>query len=621
MPSENAKNLYVAGRNLYSKGMISSAREVFEKLVKHCPNYHEAKFSLAVLLMQQLRHEQSEKLLHEVIELAPEKVEYHFTLGSVQLHTKQLGAAIKTLRKVISLNTEHEDAYRLLGHCFYSTGDLAKATVSYEKHLSIVGPYPAGCRLIAEGYSKRGKGYKAIEYLELATYNESENAENHFLLAQALNNDEHSNEALNSAERALELDNTDPRFWDERGRAFHGLKKSKYATISFDKAIEISPGYASAYNHLACLKIDEGNYEVAFDHYQVALKKNPYYAEAWCNMGMCQYCIGQRDEARVSYQKSLDLGTLDTAHIYFHLALIDLKEGKLDDGWRKYESRLRHSKWFPKIWPRVQHPQWNGENIEGKTILIFQEQGFGDIIQFVRYLPLLKNLGAEIIFEVRKTIQPLLTASQLPGTWIESYLDSPVPHDTFSPLLSLPQAFKTTLETIPYASSYLKADPIKKEGYRKLLFDHDKFKVGLAWQGNPFQGNDNNRSIPIEACKPLSEVKGIELYALQLEITTEPPFPIIPLGKYFTDFGEAAAIYSNLDLVITVCSSPSHLAGGLGIPTWVLLSETGDWRWLHGRTDSPWYESIEIIRQKTLREWDEVIARTKEKLINLLAEA
>jgi hypothetical protein len=297
--------------------------------------------------------------------------------------------------------------------------------------------------------------------------------------------------------------------------------------------------------------------------------------------------------------------------------------GRFEQGWPGYEWRWKVEE-FGAL-PPLHQPQWDGSPLEGRTILIRTEQGLGDTLQFIRYIPLVHRRGGRVIL----LSQPPLTRLQacIPG--VERLLahGDPVPEfDVHVPLLSLPGLLGTRLETVPADVPYLEAEPPLVEAWRHRLGSYPGFKVGIVWQGNPKYLQDRARSTCLAQFAPLARVPGVHLFSLQkgpgaeqLTARTEW-FPVTDLGSGLADFADTAAVLKHLDLVVSVDTSVAHLAGALGLPVWVALPHAADWRWLMGRDDSPWYPTMRLFRQTGPGQWEDVFRRIAEALGRRIAE-
>ncbi|MBM3801935.1 MAG: glycosyltransferase family 9 protein [Acidimicrobiia bacterium] len=283
--------------------------------------------------------------------------------------------------------------------------------------------------------------------------------------------------------------------------------------------------------------------------------------------------------------------------------------GRLPEGWAAYESRLRISDLVPPR--RFDAPVWDGQPFQGQTLLVTAEQGLGDTIQFIRYVPMAKARGGAIVVECQAPLTGLLEGCK--GIDQIVSCGQPLPHhDWHISLLSLPYVFQTTLETIPNEVPYLKLLHTVERVPGKPL------RVGLAWAGNPRQQRDRMRSCRFEELLPLFEVAGIHWVCLQKEIPAADLDTVVACDRVervnLSDFAATAQRMPGLDLVISVDTSVAHLAGALGVPVWILLAKASDWRWLLERDDSPWYPSARLVRQRTTGDWKEVVRRVSAEL-------
>jgi hypothetical protein len=293
-----------------------------------------------------------------------------------------------------------------------------------------------------------------------------------------------------------------------------------------------------------------------------------------------------------------------------------LARGDFEQGWKDYEWRWRGA---TELVPRgFTQPQWRDEDLAGKTILLHAEQGFGDSIQFVRYLPMVKARAGKVILEVPVSLLPLIGDLADGVTMLTRGTELPA-FDLHCPLMSLPLAFGTTLASIPASVPYLHASVTRIDEWRTRLANTGKPRVGLVWSGRPDHKNDHNRSIALSRLEPLLSVAGVAFVSLQREyrVTDMPALgrlPVLRLEHALADFADTAAVIDELDLVITVDTAVAHLAGAMGKPLWVLLSHIQDWRWMHGRMDSPWYPTARLFRQPRIGDWDAVMVEVAREL-------
>jgi hypothetical protein len=298
-----------------------------------------------------------------------------------------------------------------------------------------------------------------------------------------------------------------------------------------------------------------------------------------------------------------------------NLGLIHLLQGDLAVGWPEYESRWKVGVGDER---KLLQRRWKGEELGGERILLYAEQGLGDTMQFVRYVPLVAERGGEVVLEVQPALHGLLADTDGASRVIRR--GEALPEFTWQcPLMSLPLALGTKLETIPARVPYIVADAVRVDTWRERLQKNTR-RVGLAWAGNPGHPRDRLRSIPLEQLVPLLNVAGTTFYSLQFGSGSEqmkqlrPGGQLVDLGDELQDFANVAAIVANLDLVISIDSAVAHLAGGLGKAVWILLNKGCDWRWFLEREDSPWYPTARLFRQSNPGGWQEVVKRIEHEL-------
>ena len=321
----------------------------------------------------------------------------------------------------------------------------------------------------------------------------------------------------------------------------------------------------------------------------------------------------QLDEAKAQFERVLAVQP-DFTEAECSLATCYLIDGDYRRGWAAYEARLR----LRDVKPPQSIPRWTGQALEGRSLLLITEQGFGDTIQFVRYARVLKSLGARVALAAQPALGPLLASYRdLDELFLIGSSDEWPSSDFYLPLLSVPAALQACVSTIPCDVPYLSADPELTEKWRGELEKIDGFRIGIAWQGKPSYNADRWRSVPLAQFAPLARLAGVRLVGLQKGFGSEQvatvDFPVFDLSDRLDEtagaFMDTAAVISNLDLVITADTAIGHLAGGLAAPVWVALQHAPDWRWLLGRDDSPWYPTMRLFRQTTFGRWHDVFER------------
>ena len=523
----------------------------------------------------------------------------------------RLQAAEQIYRQIVQAQPNHAHAWHLLGVIAHQVGKHELAVEYLQRAIGLNGTE-------ADFHNHLGASYRALQRFPeaIACYHRAlglnpDNAQIHYNLGIALKCQGKLDEAVASYRRALELKPDFAQAHSNLGDVLNGLGRPDEAVASCRRALELVPDIAEAHSNLGNALKEQGNLDEAVASYRRALELKPDFAEIHQNLGIALQALAKLDEAAACYRRALELNP-DFANAHLNQSLLSLLKGDFPRGWAEYPWRRKTDQC-----PRREFSQrlWDGQPLEGKTILLYAEQGAGDTIQFVRYAALVRQRGGVVIVECPRPLVPLLAGCQGIDRLVGKGEELP-PFDVQAPLESLPGIFHTTLEDLPAAIPYLIADPRRVERWRRELGPRASFKIGIAWQGNPENRNDRNRSIPLACFEPLARCSSaVRLLSLQKGAGLEQlqgvaeRFPITELGSRLNDFMDTAALMMNLDLVITCDTAVAHLAGALGIPVWVALPLVPDWRWLLDRSDSPWYPTMRLFRQESRGDWQGVFRR------------
>jgi tetratricopeptide (TPR) repeat protein len=420
-------------------------------------------------------------------------------------------------------------------------------------------------------------------------------------------------ESLASYERAIAADPDQAELHYGRANALRNLGRNDEAVASYDRALARKPDYAHAHHNRANSLRDLNRPAEALASYDKAIAVEANYAGAWNGRGICLQHLGRHDEAIASYDRALAIAP-QFAEAHHNRGLACLLEGDFAAGWPECEWRWQSPQF-------VQHnfacPAWRGsESLAGKRILLHAEQGLGDTIMFIRYVPRVVAMGARVALALPPRLIPLF--SGIEGVeWILAPGESMPNPDLHCALMSLPLAFNTSLATIPAEVPYIAPAPDLVAKWSRVLGSSDRLRVGLVWSGNPGHLNDRNRSIPLEKFAPIIGQSAVEFIALQPDVRPHDAEVLQrhPEIRHFgQDFANGAAILALLDLVISVDTALAHLAGALAKPVWIPLPAFPDWRWLLERKDSPWYPTARLFRQTSPGSWDDVIERMASEL-------
>jgi hypothetical protein len=354
------------------------------------------------------------------------------------------------------------------------------------------------------------------------------------------------------------------------------------------------------------------------ESFRNALALDPTHALTLCNLGTFLHNTLDDTAGAVQCYRMALAAHPDSQIAQFYMGLQHLVAGDFTAGWQGYEARWCRPE-FRNTRPARLQQQWRGEDIRGSRILIYREQGLGDTLQFVRYVPMVAALGAEVVLKVQPSLVRLLSCiCSSAVTIVSSESDEGADAEWQCALLSLPLAFSTQLATIPRDVPYLRA---ASAAWAQRLPAHG-LRVGLVWAGNPKHTRDRQRSIALEQLHGLTRLPGVRFYSLQKGPSAQDlaasSLPIVDLAGQIEDFADTAAIVANLDLVICVDTAVAHLAGALGKPVWLLVPHVGDWRWLRDRSDSPWYPTMRLFRQPAIGQWEPVLRQIEKELKDLV---
>ncbi len=395
--------------------------------------------------------------------------------------------------------------------------------------------------------------------------------------------------------------------YNNLGTVLKELSQPEEAVKSYNKSITLKPDYAMAHCNSGNLLKELGRFDEAEASCRCAISLQPNYADAHNNLGSTLQKQGKLDEAIISYNRAIELNP-DSISARINKSVALLLTENFKEGWPEYEWRLHTKNCIPRT---LKQPKWDGSTLNGKSILVHVEQGFGDTIQFVRYLPIVQDQGGYVIFECQKNLIRLLKNCAGIDKIINITSKPNANFDTHIPLLSLPGIFGTSIDSIPSDIPYITVEPRLVEHWQKKISSNSDFKIGITWAGRPTY-KDHFRSCSLTDFAPLTAIHGITFYSLQKgpasrEVLNPPEgMKIINLENDLNDFADTAAVMKNLDLVISTDTAVVHLAGAIGKPIWTLLHSSPDWRWFLNRDDSPWYPSP---RQNDVTRPDDLVGR------------
>ncbi|CUH96848.1 hypothetical protein P22_2959 [Propionispora sp. 2/2-37] len=529
-------------------------------------------------------------------------------------------------RAMLKARPDSLPGLRLMGEIEYRLGQFSQAEKWFKKALAIR-PGSAELRYnYAQALAGRQRYAAAIRELQNAVALRPEYSEAYYSFGLFSERCGDETGAIEAYRKAIAINPNYAAAMDRLGIIFMNQGALTEALLCFRKVLAFQSGNPDTLNHIGTIYHHQGEFEKSIAYFRQALAVRPDYPVTLNNLGVALKSAGKVQAAIAVYEQALALKR-NWPELETNLAMALLASGDMERGWQKFEWRLKSAKLFAAR-PKMVKPRWQGGMTkQGRTLLIRAEQGYGDTLQFCRYVPLAAKLGLRVILEVQPPLVRLLRA--LDGVSQVLAYGQPLPDfDFYCPMMSLPLAFHTQLATIPANVPYLSVPEESIGNWRKRMPDsRDMLKVGLVWAGKRrvasavLAAADHRRSIDPSLFAPLLSVEGVQFYSLQKEGPAAPVAAgLIDMMTECQDFADTAALIANLDLVISVDTAVAHLAGAMGKPVWLLNRFDGCWRWLQQREDSPWYPSLRLFRQAQPGEWENVIALVCRELQRLAGQ-
>lgn len=566
-------------------GRFQDAAGLYRQVLAADPSQVEAQYLLGAACHALGLTSEAIARLSDALRRRPDLAEVHHHLGVVLAENRQPDEAEQSIRRALELKPQMVEAHHDLGVLLVEQNRAHEAAAAFRRVVELKPHDPIAHSDLGAALERIGDLDAAAESFRRAIEIDSASAQAHNNLGSVRGKQDRLDEAENCCRRAIEFNPLLAEAHYNLGTVLHKRCKLDEAAESLRRAIELQPGNAESHNGLGAILTGQGKLPEAFACLREAIRLSPDHADA-----------------------------------HFNYAFALLLNGQLAEGWPELEWRLRRR---GMQLPEIPQPRWTGDDITGRTIFLRSEQGLGDTMALIRYVPLIAEQARQVITEVPRALLPLLKQSGFRGLIAKG--TPPPPFDVHAPLASLPGLVGTTLDNIPCRVPYLSADPGLVEHWRAEL-GRGKLKIGIAWQGNPKYDGDRFRSIPLAQFAPLASAD-VELVSLQKGAGREQlaslgiDFPIReldgPIDEAHGAFMDTAAIIKNLDLVVSCDTAVAHLAGALGTRVWLALSTAADWRWMLNRSDTPWYPMTRLFRQKQLGRWEGVFDEMRDELAQL----
>lgn len=578
---------------LRAMGQFADALEAYDAALKYDPDNPQLQASRGFVLMAQGREDEALACYEAVIARTPNDCEAFYNRGTIYLRLERNDAALEDFNRALALKPDHIQA--LLNR---------------------------GLTLI-----RLDRREDALQDYQSAVHLTPDSAPAWDGLSNALKELNRPEEALAACDQALELAPDDISYHYNRGCVLVLLKREAEALPEFDTAIAGNPRYDAAYNNRGNALIALGRLEEALASLNRAIAINPHNVGAYTNRGNVLRSLDRPEEALTSFDRAIAINP-ELPEAQANKAVTLLQLGRFEEGWKLYEWRWKceePSRAFLNFSNgTIEHFRedvWHGEALPpGTRVLVHSEQGLGDNLQFCRYVPMLRSTGVDVIYQVPEALKTLMHT--LRGDVPVYANGEKLPEfDIHCPVMSLPHALGTTVETIPAAVPYLHADPVLRDVWQERLGPKTTPRIGLAWSGNPKHSNDAARSLSLETLAPLFDLP-FEFHAVQKDLrdadrTAADRFANFKHhGEALTNFAETAALISKMDLVISVDTSVAHLTGALARPLWLMLTHVSEWRWFRERNDSPWYPTAKLYRQRSRGDWDALVMEIAASLVS-----
>jgi hypothetical protein len=609
--------IYYNLANTYRRqGQLSEAIRYYQEALRLNPNFADAYYNLGIVFQDQEQYETAMVHYEKAIQLEPLMFDAYINIGNILFMKNDYEKAEFFYKKVLSINPSLVKAYNGLGNIYKERKRYDDALKYYKRSLEIEPESFEALKFLGMTLQESNQVDSALIYFHKALQIKPDDADIYCCIGDIYKDKEEYDRAIAYYKKALEYDNEMEDVYNELGLICLSKKQINEAIMYFEKALSINDNNQIAYNNLASAYNEIDEYDKAMLCCKRAVSIKPDDANLYLNFSVTSFLRGDYEDSAKYAMKAIELEP-DKADAHFNLAMSFLVLGNFEEGWKEYEwrGRLKDS-----IWQVFTKPLWDGFDISDKILLICTEQGFGDAIQFVRYVPLIRKRNVKkIIVECREQLKSLL--EYVDGIDEVVARNEKLPEfDVYCHLLSLPSIFNTREETIPANVPYIRISKWVVDKWSSKIMDKGMVKIGIAWAGSPTHKNDRNRSVLLDLFKPLGSLDNVVFYSLQKGYGSEQvkglgeDLKIIDLTDGIEDFLDTAGLIMNLDLVISVDTAVAHLAGALGKPVWVLIPFVPDWRWMLNREDSPWYPTMRLFRQKCRGDWGSVIERIKDEL-------
>lgn len=603
----------------HQNGNVQEAERIYAEILKVDPTNINCLYLIGLINYQKGKLDNAVDYANKALSIRP-AFDIYKTLADIYIDKREFDNALIALKKAVEFDPDYVEGYFNMGLILQSQSKFIEATDYYKKVISLKPDYDLAYDNLGAIYLNNGDLKESLAYYQKSMYLNPKNPDVYFNIANIFRASNNPVQAIEFYQKSLNLKPNDAECYFKIGISFIMNKDYDQSIEFLNKALELNYNEAEVYLYLGNAYCEKEDYEQAKIYFNKSIKLNPNNPNSYSNLGLIYNFNNELNKAIPNLLKALELDPNNKV-TEFTLARAYIRNQNFKVGWNYFESRDEIFDCYDRENESLFNKPWR-DNISGKTIYVNQIGGYGDAIQFSRYLSVLKSKGAKIITDISEPLTALFKYNNIQADIIEpSVSTSNIKFDARISSICLPAYFKTSFENTISKGAYLKANPVLISDYKEKYFNNNKFKVGIVWgTGNRIGRLVDKKDTRLEYLLKLLNIPNIQLYSLQKDQYTEElknydeSVNIIDLGITFNDFSDTAAVIENLDILVSVDTSVAHLAGAMGKRVLLMLPFFADWRWLSNTDDNLWYESIKLYRQKEPGNWQELIDRVYEDL-------
>ncbi len=615
---ENGEAWHLLGLALFHLKRMDDALAALNRAAVINPGSPLIRHNFGLVLLEAGRVDQAICQLGKAISLNPKFAEAHFNLGNAFMRMNRPQEAIPHYERAISYNPNHINALYNMGAALRECRHFPLAIKALQRLLNIKPDHRQGLFQLALTYQVSGNLNAAVENYQALLSTEPGFPGASYNLGVCYHEMSRFEDAIKCFRNAISINPGDARAFNYLGLSLEETGQTDEAAASYKTAIMLDNSLREAHSNLANILMNHGEYDQAINTYKESVSLDPVFFTGWYNLGNCFMELNRLDDAIDMYRTAIKIKP-DFVEAHWNLSHALLKKGAYKEGFREYLWR-----WNRKDAPVLDFtaPLWNKKPLKNGALLVHAEQGFGDAIQFIRYIPLLRRYASRILLACDRSLIDLFSHNKIADHIIDKtkIKDFEGSCDAHIPLLNLPSLFTDSLETIPSDIPYIAPDKSMADYFADIVTGEKYLKIGLVWKGNPGHKNDKNRSCLLDDLAPLLDVPQTRFFSLQKEGgTARFEDKIIDLSKHLETFSHTAGAIHHLDLIITVDTSVAHLAGAMGRPVWLLLPYVPEWRWLLDTESTPWYPTMKLFRQHIRGDWSGPVSNMEDQLVKIAA--